>query len=107
MRRPAKLLLLALIAALLPLRGIAALMTGSCNPAEMQIAAVQSIADAQDSHSGPGKVDTHCPGAVFLPAAAPAAFAAPSHERGIALVERGRRAFFPDKLDRPPLALHR
>jgi len=106
MRKPAKILLLAVIVALLPLRSMAALMAGSCGLEQEQMVAAQSIVHGQDSEAA-GKADTHCPSAVFLLTAAPAPLAARSHERGITLVPRSARAFFPDKLDRPPLALHR
>jgi hypothetical protein len=107
MRRPAKILLLAVIVALLPLRSIAALIADSCGLEHEQMAAAQSIVEMQYSEAGSGKADTHCPGAVFLLAAAPAPLPARTDERGIALVQRRAPAFFPDKLDRPPLALHR
>jgi len=107
MRKPANILLLIVIVALLPLRSIAAAMAGSCAAAQEEIAATQSTADAQDTRAGSGKADTHCPGAVFLPAAAPAPLPARSDERGIALAERSAPTFVPDPLDPPPLSLLR
>jgi hypothetical protein len=107
MRKPAKILLLAVIVALLPLPSMGALMAGACDFGQEQIAAGQSMVHAQDSEASSSKADTHCPSAVFLLAAAPAPLAARSDERGIAHVQRSAPAFFPDKLDRPPLALHR
>jgi hypothetical protein len=107
MRKPAKILLLALIVALLPLRSMAALMAGSCALGQDGAAVAQSMAHSEDSQAGSPKADTHCPTAVFILTAAPAPLSARSHERGIALVERSAPAFVPDKLDRPPLALLR
>lgn len=107
MRKPARLLLLALIVALLPLRSIAALVAGSCGFEQAQMAAVQTLVDAQDSQAGAGKADTHCPGAVFLPAGAAAPLFARSEQGGPGLVQSSAPAFFPDNLDRPPLARHR
>lgn len=106
MRRSAKILLLALIVALLPLRSIAAMIADPCLAAEQQSAA-QSKGHAQDSHTGSGKAHTHCLGSVFLTAAAPARLPARADEQGIAFVQRSAAAFVPDQLDPPPLALLR
>jgi hypothetical protein len=107
MRKPANIVLLVVIVALLPLRSIAAAMAGSCAVGQAQIAAAQSIGDAQDSQAGSGKADTHCSSAVFLPAAAPAPLSTRSDERGTALAEPKVSAFIPDQLDPPPLSLPR
>jgi hypothetical protein len=107
MRQPAKMLLLALIVALLPLRSMAALMTGSCAAAQEEIVLAQSTVQAQDSTAGSGSADTHCPGLAFLANASAAPLLAPSDGRSGVLVERTGPAFVPDTLDRPPLALLR
>lgn len=107
MRKPAKILLLALVVALLPLRTMAALMAGSCGLGQEQIAAAQSMAPVQDSEAASGRADTHCPGPVFLLPPAAAVLCARSDEPGVPLVLRSQPTFFPEKLDRPPLALHR
>jgi hypothetical protein len=101
--KPAKALLLLLALALLPLRSMA-LMENSCGFGQEQTTAVQSAAGAQDSHAGPGHAGTHCSSATFLSAAVPAALAAGAQERGPALLPRAGPVFFPDNLDRPPLA---
>ena len=103
MRKPARILLLAVIVALMPLRSMAALMADSCGIGQGQIALAQSIVDAQDSQAGSGKADAHCPAAAYFLAPAPAPLAAPADERGIAFVQQGAPTFFPDKPDRPPL----
>jgi len=104
MRKPAKILLLAVIVALMPLRSIAATIAGSCGIGQEQVAVAQSLIGAQDSQAGSGKADTHCPPALYFLAASPAPLSAPSDEHGIAFVQQGALTFFPDKLDRPPLA---
>lgn len=105
MRKPVKALLLAIIVAFLPMRGMAALMAGSCGFGEEQIVTAQSIFHAQDSQAASGTADTHCPAAVFLTSAVSAPVPLPSDEREIALVEHSAPPFFPEKLDRPPLAV--
>jgi hypothetical protein len=107
MRKPAKILLLAVIVALLPLRSMAALMAGSCAAAQEESALAQSTVPAQDSGVDFGNADTHCPGTAFLANAAETPLLASSDGRGVVLVERTGPAFVPDKLDRPPLALLR
>jgi hypothetical protein len=107
MRKPAKILLLALVVALLPLRSMATLMAGSCADAQEETALAQSAVQAQDSDAGSAKADSHCPGPAFLANAPAAPLLAPSEGRGAVLVQRTGPAFVPDKLDRPPLALLR
>ncbi|HET9473856.1 MAG TPA: hypothetical protein VFO82_08180 [Steroidobacteraceae bacterium] len=93
MRKLANILLFVLIAALLPLRSMAATMTDSCAAAHEQPAAHPAA-------------DVHCPGlVVVLPAAAPAPVYARAAECGIAFVEPAAPSFFPDPLDPPPLGL--
>lgn len=106
MPKPGTILLLIVIVALLPLRSIAAAMAGYC-AAGQEIAAAQSTADAQDTRAGSGEAHTHCPGAVFLPAATPAPLPARSGELGIAPAEHSAPTFIPDPLDPPPLPLLR
>ena len=103
MRKPAKMkiVLLALIVALLPLRGIAALMTDSCGFAQEN---VQSAVEAQDPQAGAATGGTHCPAAVFLPTAAAALWVARGQECSRALLPASGPPFFPDNPDRPPLA---
>jgi len=99
MRKPAKILLLAVILALLPLRSMAALMADSCAAAQEEL-----VIHGQGFGVDSGSADTHCPGTAFLANAVALPFFAPSDGRGVVLVERTGPAFVPDKLDRPPLA---
>ena len=107
MRKPANIVLLVVIVALLPLRSIAAVMAGACAAGPEQIATAQSTGGAHDSQSGAGKADAHCPAVVCLPAAAPAPLPARSAERGHALAEPAILTFILDQLDPPPLSLLR
>ncbi len=95
MRKPAKILLFALIVALLPLRGIAAMASDSC-------------ASAQEQPAATSPADTHCPGPVVaLTAASPVPLPARATGRAIVFAEPATLTFVPDPLDPPPLALFR
>lgn len=118
--RNLKTLLLVLMIALLPLRGLAAVTVGLCAAGHSdQAVAVQGDhghGAASNAHHGsgdsPAKSATptcsscveHCSGAAFAPHAPQAVHApAVAYDR-IFLAERVAPAFITDQLDRPPLA---
>ena len=89
MRRNAHTLILALVLALLALRGIASPMPDSC-------AGQDPVGVAQTAHA-------HCPGFAVLPAVMPRPLAAFTGERGTVPVATAAPNFIPDPLDPPPL----
>lgn len=107
MRRPARILLLVIVVALLPLRSMAAAISVCCGMAHESVVAAQPVPGAHDSQGRSGNADTHCPSAAFLPASAPAPLNAPSDENRLAAVPSIIPIFIPDNPYRPPLALPR
>jgi len=124
MPRTLRTLVILLLAALLPLRAVAAVTIGYCAAGhqDMALAAHGSHGQSAGSHAHHGADDQsakpatptcslcvdHCSSAAFAPSAAGQAVDAPAVAQDpIFLAERVAPAFFPDQLDRPPLALLR
>lgn len=120
MPRALKTLAVLLIALLLPLRAVAAVTIGYCPAGHQDMALAATDGHGQSavphSHHGaehqPVKPATptcgvcveHCSSAAFAPSARPVLeVPAVAQDRSI-LAERSALAFFPDHLDRPPLA---
>lgn len=113
MPRTGRLLVVLLLAALLPLRAVAAVTIGFC-AAGHQDQAVQAHAGhahhdgdeqpADSSKPSCSNCAAHCSGAAFAPSAVAAVEAARITEIRISLAERVAPAFISDQLDRPPLA---
>ena len=120
MPRTLKTLAVLLIALLLPLRAVAAVTIGYCPAGHQDMALAASDGHGQiavsHSHHGtehqPVKPATptcgvcveHCSSAAFAPSASPVLGAPAIAHLDIYLAERSAPAFFPDQLDRPPLA---
>ena len=120
MSRMLRTLIVVLLAALLPLRAVAAVTIGYCAAGHQDMAvAVHGDhghgAESHAQHGGdeqPAKPATpscsicveHCSGAAFAPSANQAMNASAVARDPILLAERPAPAFFPDQLDRPPLA---
>ena len=108
------------LAVLLPLRALAAVTIGYCAAGhqDMTVAAHGEHGQAAGSHAHhdgddqPAKPVTpscsicveHCSSAAFAPSADQAVSAPAVAQDPIFLAERVAPAFFPDQLDRPPLA---
>lgn len=124
MPRTLRTLVILLLAALLPLRAVAAVTIGYCAAGHKDIATAAHgnqghSADSHARHAGgdqPAKPATptcsicveHCSSAAVAPPAASQSVDAPDVAQDrIFLAERVAPAFFPDQLDRPPLALLR
>jgi hypothetical protein len=122
MPRALRTLVILLLAALLPLRAVAAVTIGYC-AAGHQDMAVAAHGDhghgagnhAQHDEDQPAKPATpscsicveHCSGAAFAPSASRTADTPAVVQDCISLAERATPAFVPDQPDRPPLALLR
>jgi len=115
-----KVLVVLVLVALMPLRALASVTIGFCanGHQEQPVAAHGAHGDhGGDAHHGdegqPAKPVTptcnicveHCSSAAFVPGAAAYAVAAPVvSEASTGIADRAVPAFFPDQLDRPPLA---
>lgn len=113
-------LVIVLLAALLPLRALAAVTTGYCAAGhqDMTVAAHGDHGHGAASHAHYGSDDPpakpatpscsscvgHCSGAAFAPHAPQAVHAPAIAYDRIILAERVAPAFVPDQPDRPPLA---
>lgn len=110
MSRRLKTLVVLVLLALLPLRAVAAVTIGFCAMEQGREAAA-AVHQGCEEHAPamPDKVSCsicveHCSSAAFvLPVSQPASGKAVS-DKCASLVERVAPAFFPDHLDRPPLA---
>jgi ferredoxin len=108
-----KILLVAVLVGLLPLRSIAGAVTAFCS-AGQEIAA--SHLEPQPQVPGQGQSDeasrcglcvAHCPSGILISESGRPAIMAEFGQSRIPLGERGVPAFIPDPLDRPPLTLLR
>jgi len=120
MPRALRTLAILLLVALLPLRAMAAVTMGFCAAGhqDMAVAAHGEHGQGTGSHSHHGGGDQpakpttpscsicveHCSSAAFAPSADRAVSASAVAQDPIFLAERVAPAFFPDQLDRPPLA---
>lgn len=112
MRKSWKIVLVALMVALLPLRSIAGAIAVFC-PAQ-QLAESYSQAPVQPAEQGHnnesvpcGLCVVHCASGAFVANSGLGAIMAEFAEACIPHAERNAAAFIPDQLDRPPLALLR
>jgi hypothetical protein len=113
-------LVIVLLAALLPLRALAAVTTGYCAAGHQDMTVAAHGDHGQDAgshahHGGddqPAKPATpscsscveHCSNAAVAPSAAQAVASPAVAQDRIFVAERVAPAFVPDQLDRPPLA---
>lgn len=120
MPRALKTSVVLILALLLPLRAVAAVTIGYCATGhqDMAIAAHGDHGHGAESHAQHGNDEQpakpaapscsicveHCSGAVFAPSAEWALTAPAVARDPLRLAERLAPAFFPDQLDRPPLA---
>ena len=120
MPRALKTFAVLLLAFLLPLRAVAAVTIGYCAAGhqDMAVAAHGDHGQSAGSHAHHGGEELptkpatpscsicveHCSGAAFAPSASQAMNAPAVARDSILLAERLAPAFFPDLLDRPPLA---
>ena len=120
--RVLKLAVVLTLMALMPLRAIAGVTIGFCASGHQDVAVTaQATGHAHDAeqraHHGHGEeapaqpVDSscnicaeHCSSAAFAPAMDAVLAAQPVARESIQAVTPGRAVFFPDQLDRPPLA---
>jgi hypothetical protein len=101
MRKLVKILLLALMLALLPLRSIAAAIGFVCPAEEITASHLQAPVD---ENLPCNLCVAHCAGGAFVASSALVPILAESAESNIAHAERNATAVIPDQLDRPPLA---
>ena len=115
MLRALKLFAVVVLVALMPLRAVAGVTIGFCASGhqDMAVAGHASRGEhAQHEHGAPAKpVESscnicaeHCSSAAFATPAEPAADLPPAVRDRTTLAARHAPAFFPDQLDRPPLA---
>ena len=121
MPRALKLAVVLMLMALMPLRAVAGVTIGFCASGHEDMAAAQVTGHAHDAgqqaHHGHGEdgpsqaVDSscnvcaeHCSSAAFAPAMDAALAAQPVVREGVDAATPGTAVFFPDQLDRPPLA---
>lgn len=106
MPRSLKILLVAILVALVPLRSMA-VTTAGIFPAGQQMEAAESA--AQNEHGAPSLCDLcagHCPSGALLDTGL-AVFIPQSAASRILPFERSAPAFVPEQPDRPPLVLVR
>jgi dienelactone hydrolase len=120
MPRALRTLTVLLLAFLLPLRAVASVTIGYCAAGHQELAVAAhgdhgQVSGSHARHGGdeqPAKPATpscsicveHCSGAAFAPSADQAVSAPAVAQDPVLLAERVAPAFFPDQLDRPPLA---
>ncbi len=120
MPRTLRTLAILLLAALLPLRAVAAVTIGYCAAGHQDMTVAAHGGHGQDggSHAHHGNDDQpakpatpscsicveHCSNTAVAPSASQAVSAPAVAQDPIFLAERVAPAFFPDQLDRPPLA---
>lgn len=115
MLHPLKLFAVVILVALMPLRAVAGITIGFCASGhqDMAVAAHASHGEhAQHGHGAPAKpVESscnicaeHCSSAAFATPAEPAAGFPLAVRDRTTFAQRHAPAFFPDQIDRPPLA---
>lgn len=115
MLRALKLFAVGVLVALMPLRAVAGLTIGFCATGHEEMAVhAHAVHDAQQhhEHGAPAKpVESscnicveHCSSAAFATPTEPAFEIRPATRDRTTFAERYAPAFFPDQLDRPPLA---
>lgn len=104
-----------ILVALMPLRALAGVTVGFCAAGHQDMAVTGHAVPGERAHQGhdspPQPVKSscnicaeHCSGAAFAPAGDVAVDARPIGQGRARFAERHTLAFFPDQLDRPPLA---
>ena len=108
-----------LLVALMPLRAVAGVTIGFCASGHNDVAVAVHAAGAHDAGAHAHHGDNppaqplepscnicaeHCSSAAFAPSTDVAVDAWPIQHDRIDLAERNAPAYFPDQLDRPPLA---
>jgi hypothetical protein len=119
MPRALKTLAVLLLIALVPMRAVAGVTIGFCASGHNDVAVAAHAADAPDAgaHAQHGNdlpaqpvepscniCAEHCSSAAFAPSTDVAVDAWPIQHDRIDLAGRNSPAYFPDQLDRPPLA---
>lgn len=115
MQRTLKLFAVGVLVALMPLRAVAGLTIGFCASGHQDMAVSAHASDgehAQHEHGAPAKpaesscniCAEHCSSAAFATPAEPTADFPLAVRDRTTFAERYAPAFFPDQLDRPPLA---
>lgn len=119
MPRALKTLAVMLLIALVPMRAVAGVTIGFCASGHNDVAVAAHAADARDAGAHAQHGDDppaqpvepscsicaeHCSSAAFAPSTDVALDARPIQHDRIDLGERNAPAYFPDQLDRPPLA---